>query len=382
MTKAMIEAATQRGRWIHKAGLLSIALGLAWTHVVFAQQHREGYLMHERDTGQTIYYYHIIEDSVVQIRQGTDETEPLLTLPPLVVRILNSELDRIAPVDSSEMERFELSYEDDRLTLNLAQRVDLLSYAFIFLLGVLGVILLVFRWRLKKERHRRDTLVESRYRLAEGREDERRRLAQELHDGPVQDLHALRMNLNVQRRRQTGVNGFEEELLHVIRELRAICEDLRPPALTPFGFGAALQAHIERFKKHHPDVHISSEITQDGQLLPERVRLALFRICQEALNNAVQHAKASHLVVRFGLEEGKLTLEVRDNGVGFTVPDEWITLAKDEHYGLLGMGERAESIGATLEVVSKPGEGTRVEVILPIRLDHAPETVLDVIVEE
>lgn len=337
--------------------------------------------MHEREGGQTLYYYHIIEDSVVQIRQGTDETTPLLSLPPFILRILNTELDRFAPIDSSAIERFEVSYKDNRLMLNMAQRVDLLGYAFLFLVGVLGVLLVVFRRRLKKERQRRATLVESRHRLDENLEDERGRLARELHDGPVQDLHAIRMNLTV-RGQQASFHDFEEELLHVIRELRAISENLRPPALTPFGLGAALRAHIERFKKRHPHIHLSSEIAQEGQLLLERERLVLFRICQEALNNAVQHAKASHLTVRFGLNDRKLTLEVCDNGVGFTVPEGWISLVQNGHYGLMGMSERAESIGTTLAVTSTPGEGTQVQVTLALRRRHALEKTLDIIVEE
>ena len=324
---------------------------------------REGYLLHEEASVQTIYYYRIVKDSTIYVRQGIEGTNPALSLPPLVVRTLNEELEELSPRDSSQVDRFALSLEDNRFMLNLAQRVDLLFYLVLVLMVAWIPVLILFRRKLNKEKHQQQHLYESRLRLAEDREAERLRLAQELHDGPVQDLHAIRIRLNMKGPYGQGTAAeMEDDLLHVIRELRAISEDLRPPALSPFGLGTALRAYIERFQKRFPDLDITSTIAEDGQGLPERVRLALFRICQEALNNVVQHARATRAWICYTLEPKHVVLEVRDNGDGFDVPKDWIELAHDGHYGLLGMLERAESIDASINITSTPGEGSCIRV--------------------
>jgi signal transduction histidine kinase len=106
----------------------------------------------------------------------------------------------------------------------------------------------------------------------------------------------------------------------------------------------------------------------DGQALPEQVRLALFRIYQQALNNVVRHAQASLVSIRFELDAQQTLLQIQDDGRGFEVPKRWIELVRRGHLGLVGIVERAEAIGGRLEVVSTPGEGSLVRVVVP-RLD-------------
>ncbi len=364
----------RRAFWL--AALAGLILALGGVHPAHAQKKREGYLVHERDATKTLYFYRIIEDSLVYIRQETDETGAALALPPLVVRQLNAQLNQMAPLDSTQLNSVALTYENNRLLVNLAQNVNMYALAAFFVaFVVLAVALLVwFRRRLRQEEQRQRDLIEMRKRLSEGREDERLRLAQELHDGPVQDLHAVRMHLTMMQPAthpeaslapQPAIDGIQQELLHVIHELRSISENLRPPALVPFGLSAAIQAHVERFRQLHPGLDVTLDLAEDAQRLPERVRLALFRICQEALNNAAQHARAGRIAVRFDLDGRQALLEIRDDGRGFEVPEAWIRLGQTGHYGLLGMSERAESIGAALSVRSAEGEGTSVRVTVP-----------------
>ena len=229
------------------------------------------------------------------------------------------------------------------------------------------------RARLAEVERTRDELAEARRQLAESREAERLRLARELHDGPVQDLHGLRFRLGtISEEMDDDVNlmrlaTVQGELLRVIDELRAICQELRPPALAPFGLEAAIRSHAGRFQEAHPELEVQVDLMHDGQTLPERVRLALFRIYQEAISNVAQHASASHVLIRFYLNEERVLLEISDDGCGFQVPERWILLARQGHLGLLGAAERADSIGGRLEVVSAPGRGTVVRVVAPRR---------------
>jgi PAS domain S-box-containing protein len=213
-------------------------------------------------------------------------------------------------------------------------------------------------------------LVELKRRLMEGREVERLRLAQDLHDGPVQDLYGLTYNLQalaevLQDGFSTQINEMQTNLLQVINRLRAICGELRPPTLAPFGLEKAIRSHAETFQEKHPEISVRLELMPDGQMLPERVRLALFRIYQHMLINVVRHAEASNIDIRLILGPEQVILEIQDDGKGFSVPSRWIELARLGHLGLVGAAERAENIGGRFVVESTPGKGTRVKVNVP-----------------
>jgi len=105
----------------------------------------------------------------------------------------------------------------------------------------------------------------------------------------------------------------------------------------------------------------------DGQMLPEKVQMALFRIYQEAISNVARHAGAGCVLIRFYLNEERVLLEISDDGCGFQVPERWILLARRGRLGLLGAAERADSTGGRLEVESASGKGTVVRVVAPRR---------------
>jgi signal transduction histidine kinase len=169
----------------------------------------------------------------------------------------------------------------------------------------------------------------------------------------------------------------------VMRTLRVICGELRPPTLVPFGLAVAVRSHAEEFEAHHPDLEVGLSLASDGHALPERVRLALYRIYQQAMDNVAQHAGAAHILVRLALDDERVVLEVRDDGRGFEVPQRWITLARQGHLGLVGAAERAEAVGGHLEVQSEPGAGTTLRVAVPRRIDleGVPDGIADSISE-
>jgi signal transduction histidine kinase len=145
-----------------------------------------------------------------------------------------------------------------------------------------------------------------------------------------------------------------------VQEVRAIAENLRPPALGPFGIAAALETLAERIGEQHPYVTVIADVEAGGVEPEGDVPLALFRIAQEALNNAVEHADPSVIVLRY--RPAPLHLEVTDDGSGFAWPRDLGALRRDGHFGILGIAERVELIGGKLSVTPGPRGGTRLRV--------------------
>lgn len=214
-------------------------------------------------------------------------------------------------------------------------------------------------------------LREVKRQLGRSRTVERLRLAQALHDGPMQDLYAAQFLLQKLRRR---LSGSDEPLAETIQAtvtqvndtLRRITSELRPPTLVPFGLEVAIRAFVDTFSERYPDLKVHLDVMKDGQTLPEHVRLSLFRIVQEALNNVARHAEATNVSIAFIMSEHEMHLSIQDDGRGFTVPERWVTLARQGHYGLLGAVERAEEIDGVLTVTSAPVKGTTLRVIVPL----------------
>jgi PAS domain S-box-containing protein len=195
-------------------------------------------------------------------------------------------------------------------------------------------------------------LSELQQRLTQGREMERLRIAQDLHDGPLQEI--IGVSYQVQELVNSAPEDASREQLQAIRaalqdlarSVRSICGELRPPTLVPFGLETALRSHIEEFQAAHPELLVSHKLARDGQDLPGRIRIVLFRIYQEALNNILRHAQAKTVKVRLRLTAQKAVLEIQDDGVGFELPKHWVRLARQGHLGLVGAMERAREVGA------------------------------------
>jgi signal transduction histidine kinase len=212
---------------------------------------------------------------------------------------------------------------------------------------------------------------EIKNRLVESRERERLRLAQDLHDIPIQDLYGMIYQLDDLRdvlkdpEGEKVLDECDHTLHRVVNSLRTICRELRPPSLSPFGLEVAIRDHVEKFRDQNPEITVHLDLVQDKQALSDSLRLTLFRIYQQAILNVARHARATEAHVRLHLDDKTVTLEVEDNGTGFDVPENWIELVHEEHFGLLGIAERVESIRGKLEILSAQGDGTLVRVIVP-----------------
>lgn len=207
--------------------------------------------------------------------------------------------------------------------------------------------------------------------LTEGRERERQYLARELHDVPLQNLYSMRHKLEVVSRdpradeNESVLSELRKVLDKTAEDLRVLCGELRPPSLGPFGLEKTIRAHVRTLRRSHPELEVHLTLSPDRQDLSEHLRHSLFRIYQSALTNVLRHAEATTLWVALQLEEDRVMLEVRDDGLGFKVPKSFLTLARSQHYGLLGISEWAEAIRAELTVESAPGEGTTIRVVAP-----------------
>lgn len=204
--------------------------------------------------------------------------------------------------------------------------------------------------------------------LISAHEDERRRIARELHDEAGQALTALILNLEVAEQSKTPLppqqlarlRGIAEDTL---AELRRMIYDLRPSILDDLGLAAAIRWYAKETIEPQ-GVQVTMSIVGLQSRLPSYIETAVFRIVQEALTNILKHAGASHATVNVAERDGRIEMVVADNGRGFNLNE--VTTHREGGMGLLGIRERAELLGGTLMIRSTPGDGTRLEVAIPI----------------
>jgi len=205
-------------------------------------------------------------------------------------------------------------------------------------------------------------------------EEERQRIAGDIHDDPVQKLVALKMRLELLGKGHPGLEGLSEardSVLVAIRGLRHLLFDLRPPVLDEQGLGPALRSFLE-----NAEATFRWVVQDDLAVQPSpQTRLILYRIAQEALTNARKHAQAEHVRVSLSDSEGGVAMEIVDDGVGFQ--PQVAVVAAPGHMGLAAMRERAEMAGGRCELHSLPGQGTTLDVWMPLTLDRAEPAGLD-----
>lgn len=200
------------------------------------------------------------------------------------------------------------------------------------------------------------------------REDERKRIAREIHDELGQNLLALRLDVSALHARagerhprlQERADTALEYIDTTMKSIRAIMNNLRPSVLD-LGLQAAIEWQVAQFERRN-NLICETVIHDEGRQVPETQATAVFRILQESLNNISRHARASfvRVEVRIGIRE--LEMVIRDDGIGMHPGDQ----RKAHRFGLIGMEERVTMLGGTLQIDSAPGKGTVLRVTVPL----------------
>jgi len=204
-------------------------------------------------------------------------------------------------------------------------------------------------------------------------ENEKKRIAQDLHDDFGQMLTALQLGIEMVQKQQFEDSQELEfhcaRLLGTIdyleRELHSLCDNLRPVVLDDLGLAATLQWIAKELDRQTPGTAIKVKLNNQDKRLPADIELVFYRIAQEAMNNALKHANASRIDVELLQGERLVTLRISDNGSGFDKSGQKRQASLRWGLGLLGMHERAAAIGGNVVIKSTPGTGTIVECTAP-----------------
>ena len=216
-------------------------------------------------------------------------------------------------------------------------------------------------WEWAKELHK--------YEMSGLEEYERRHIARELHDNVGQNLTVLGINFSMAKAQMTEAKieevqsilddsqGVVEQTTEAIRDIMA---NLRPPVLEDYGLLAALRWYGDRFASR-TGIAINVQGEEPDPRLGIDLEIVLFRIAQEALINIAKHASANNVMVKYNAWYGKIHLLITDDGIGFNITD---ISASHKHpgWGMVTMSERAQSIGGSLCIESRPGGGTQIVV--------------------
>lgn len=209
-------------------------------------------------------------------------------------------------------------------------------------------------------------------RLLSAQEEERRRIAVEIHDGIGSSLSAVKMALEKARStlREEGVSteSFDTPITwtqYAIDEARRLMTDLRPSILDDMGLVATTAWFLRHYRTIHPHVHVEDEIRAEESDIPEALKTVIFRIMQEAFHNITKHSRAEFITLSLVKRDGAIELAIEDNGEGFDVQAALRTSSVKKGLGLTSMKERAELSGGTFSIESVQEEGTLIRATWP-----------------
>jgi PAS domain S-box-containing protein len=214
-------------------------------------------------------------------------------------------------------------------------------------------------------------------RLLHAQENERRRIALELHDELGQDLTVLKLHIDFIKRKlpmdpSAMQEAFEDVLLEVkqtIEKVRRISRDLSPSVLVDLGLNAALRGMLKSFAKHS-NIEISMDIPDTKNLFSSEQQIAVYRIFQEIITNISKHAHATRVSIVGKKENSKVFFKVKDNGIGFDIEQISAMYDLDKGLGLAAMAERVKMLDGHFEISSQVSSGTRIDFEVPI--DSSP----------
>ncbi len=218
-------------------------------------------------------------------------------------------------------------------------------------------------------------------------EEERKLVAMELHDSIAASLSVIKMKLQrltPEKDEPADVQRSLEEAVTIVGgtvgEVRRIMANLRPSMLDDLGLLPAIKYHCREFQKLYPECSISVDHDVTENDIPQELKIVIFRVMQEALNNVGKHSQAKRASVFLGVKEGQLILEINDNGRGFSVREPRVSVKTDSGFGLSSMQERVRLSGGSFVVISSRGNGTAIRAYWPGK--QAAEAVLSVVAPE
>lgn len=218
--------------------------------------------------------------------------------------------------------------------------------------------------------------------LTNGQEAERARIGRELHDETVQSLIAIAQSIdfattwieNEPERARSTLKLARTHAVETVDNVRRMIANLRPPALEELGLVPALKMLADDVDDLSVVIHVEGQ----ERRLEEAHELTLFRSAQEAIRNAQRHSQATQITITVCYQPDEVTLTIADDGVGFLMPERLDVLAKDGHYGMVGIAERVQSLEGTFKINSAPKNGVQLRITLPLNASDQPtETVRD-----
>lgn len=325
-----------------------------------------------------------LELTLALVRQGKKDMAKELTLTDIGKEKMDLLRSKVATLQARERENTDASSRSWAFNRNLSRA----SVALVTLLNIV-LLLVLFRWLRadwELERMRRELLAAERIKLdrlvaertaqleilashlQQVSENEKASIARELHDELGAILTASKMDVSWVRRHLTSEqSALADKLGRAVKNLdqgvqakRRIVENLRPSTLTAFGLVVALRELAEQMQAG-AGWTLELDLPEEDLVLPDDAGIALYRIAQESINNALKYASAKTLWVRLRCDAGTARLEIEDDGVGFEARD-----MRPKSHGLAGMRQRMVGLGGSLEIDSRPGEGTRVCAIMRI----------------
>ena len=228
---------------------------------------------------------------------------------------------------------------------------------------------------VSEERRMQNNLRYYLNQITRAQEEERKRIARELHDDTAQALFAISRQMDNFIRDNVGLSHQQRTVLQDIRQrigvslqgIRRFSQDLRPSIIDDLGLLPAVQWLVKQ-KSEDSGIDIELKILgKEQRLLPE-MELILFRVVQEALTNAGKHAQATAAGVNLEFTDSQVAVTIRDNGKGFQLPDTVGDLSHSGKLGLVGMHERVSLLSGSLDIQSQPGKGTTVKVSVPLKI--------------
>ncbi|TPG79963.1 sensor histidine kinase [Brevibacillus laterosporus] len=223
---------------------------------------------------------------------------------------------------------------------------------------------------LQEKDRLRDTLI---LKLLSAQEDERKRISRELHDETSQALTSLMVTMRVlaneakDTEQQELLNASREIAASILREIRDLAVELRPPILDDMGLIPAIKKYTRKFEGKY-DIAVILFVPEDEIIIDSHAAVALYRILQESLTNVVKHTVATQIVIKMGIVDHCIQLTIHDNGHGIQQED-FERACKQNRIGIYGMKERAELLGGSFFVKTKGIGGTELMVSIPLKLE-------------